>query len=60
MAVIQQGQCFNVIVTNVREEVEGTSVGKNSGVPHCVTEDWGGGRGLFHSQTHRKVLIVRR
>lgn len=45
MAVIQQGQCFNVIVTNVREEVEGTSVGKNSGVPHCVTEDWGGGGG---------------
>lgn len=41
--MIQQGQCFNVIVTNVREEVEGTSVGKNSGVPHCVTEDSGGG-----------------
>ena len=57
--MIQQGQCFNVIVTNVREEVEGTSVGKNSGVPHCVTEDSGGG-GFFHSQTHRKVLIVRR
>lgn len=53
--MIQQGRCSNVTVTDIREKVEGTSVGKNSRVPRWVTEEWGGG--AFHSQTYRKVLI---
>ena len=39
------------MVTNVREEVEGAGVGKNSGVPRCVTEDWGGGGRFIHRPT---------